>query len=101
MKTQKKRFGAIILIIISFTPVLAFCQSSKTKKMQSTDFTTTLLLDQSAEAVFNAVNNPRAWWSEEIEGNTNKVNDIFNYHFEDIHRCTIKVIASVPGKKVV
>lgn len=101
MKMQKTPVRAIIFIIISFTPVLALCQSLKTKKMQSTDFTTTLLLDQSAEAVFNAVNNPRAWWSEEIEGNTDKVNDIFNYHFEDIHNCTIRVTASVPGKKVV
>jgi uncharacterized protein YndB with AHSA1/START domain len=101
MKTQEKLLRSIALILISFTPVLAFCQPSKTKKMQSTDFTTTLLFDQSAETVFDAVNNPRAWWSEEIEGGTNKVNDIFNYHFEDIHRCKIQVITTVPGKKVV
>lgn len=69
--------------------------------MDSTDFTTTLLVDKSPKEAFNAINNPRAWWSEEIEGPTDKPNDVFNYHFEDIHRCQIKVIEVIPDKKVV
>jgi hypothetical protein len=31
------------------------------------------MVDQTPEEVFNAINNPRGWWSEEIEGNTNKL----------------------------
>jgi hypothetical protein len=65
------------------------------------DFTTTILADQTPEEVFNAINNVRGWWSEEIEGNTDKLNAVFKYHFEDVHRCQIKVIELVPGKKVV
>ena len=69
--------------------------------MATQDFTTTILVDQTPAAAFNAINNPRKWWSEEIEGGTEKLNDVFDYHFEDIHRCKIKLIEVVPNKKVV
>lgn len=69
--------------------------------MTKSDFTTTILVSQTPTEAFNAVNNPRGWWSEEIEGSTDKLNDVFNYHFEDIHRCQIKVIESIVNKKVV
>lgn len=68
--------------------------------MKTQDFTTTILVGQTPEEVFDAINNVRGWWSEEIEGSTDKLNSIFNYHFEDIHRCQIKVTEFVPGKKV-
>lgn len=69
--------------------------------MSTQDFTTTILVDQAPTAVFKAITNPRAWWSEEIEGNTEKLNDVFDYHYEDIHRCKIKLVEVIPGKKVV
>ncbi len=70
-------------------------------QMTKSDFTTTLLVDQSPKEVFNAINNVRGWWSEEIEGSTEKLNDEFSYHYEDIHRCQMKLIEVIPGKKVV
>lgn len=69
--------------------------------MGNQDFTTILLVDQTPEEVFNAINNVRGWWSEEIEGNTNQVNDVFTYHYEDIHRCQIKLTEVIPYEKVV
>ena len=69
--------------------------------MEKTDFTTTLLVEQTPTEAFNAINNVRGWWSEEIEGSTDKLNEEFNYHFEDVHRCKIKIIELDPGKKVV
>jgi hypothetical protein len=69
--------------------------------MNTPDFTTSLLADQSPEEAFNAINNVRGWWSEEIEGGTEKLNDEFAYHYKDVHSCRIKIIESVPGKKVV
>ncbi|OQP57759.1 ATPase [Niastella vici] len=69
--------------------------------MTTSDFTTTILVNRTPHEAFNAINNVRGWWSEEIEGNTNTLNDVFNYHFEDIHRCQIKLIEVIPDKKVV
>ncbi|MFV8347966.1 SRPBCC family protein [Flavobacterium sp. ZB4P13] len=69
--------------------------------MDNQDFTTTLLVDQTPAAVFNAINNVRGWWSEEIEGSTDQLNDVFSYHYEDIHRCQMKLIEVIPNEKVV
>jgi hypothetical protein len=69
--------------------------------MTTTDFTATISVDQTPKEVFNAINNVRGWWSEEIEGDTEKLDDVFNYHFEDIHRCQIKLIEVIADKKIV
>src|SRR6267142_6503248 len=69
--------------------------------MNNESFSTSISVDQSPMEVFNAINNVRGWWSEEIEGGTEKLNDIFLYHFKDVHRSKMKLIEVVPGKKVV
>ena len=69
--------------------------------MDNQNFTITVLADQSPREVFNAINNVRGWWSEEIEGGTEKINDEFTYHYKDVHRCKMGLIEVVPDKKVV
>jgi uncharacterized protein YndB with AHSA1/START domain len=84
---------------LCFAP--AFSQNQKIQKMTTTDFTTDIVVDQTPEEVFNAVTNPRGWWSEEIEGGTAKLNDEFTYHYKDVHECKIKLTEVIPNKKVV
>ena len=69
--------------------------------MSVSDFTTTLLVDQPPKEAFNAINNVRGWWSEEIEGSTDKLNDEFTYHYQDVHISKMKLIELIPNKKVV
>jgi hypothetical protein len=69
--------------------------------MTTPDFNTTFSVDQTPETVFNAINNVRGWWSENIHGGTDKLNDEFTYEVKDLHRCTMKLIEVVPNKKVV
>jgi hypothetical protein len=69
--------------------------------MDNQNFTSTILVEQSPAEVFKAVNNPKAWWSDEIEGNTDKLNDELTYHFGDNHRSKMKIIEMVPDKRVV
>ncbi|MEO6488769.1 MAG: SRPBCC domain-containing protein [Ferruginibacter sp.] len=69
--------------------------------MTTTDFTTTIIVGQTPSEVFNAINNVRGWWSEEIEGVTNKLNREFDYHYQDVHRSKMKIVEFVPNQKVV
>lgn len=69
--------------------------------METSDFTTGFIIDQTPEEVFNAINNVRGWWSEEIDGDTQKLNDEFTYHYEDVHYCQLKIIEMIPNQKVV
>ncbi len=69
--------------------------------MKNQNYTTTFSVDQPPEEVFAAINNVRGWWSEEIEGSTDKVGDEWTYHYEDVHSCKLKVTELVPGKRVV
>lgn len=69
--------------------------------MATKDFATSILVDQSPTEAFHAINNVRGWWSEEIEGGTEELNDVFDYHFRDVHRCQMKLTEVIPDKKVV
>jgi hypothetical protein len=69
--------------------------------MNNQNFTTTIEVDQTPEEVFSAVTNVRGWWSDVIEGGTAKLNDEFTYHYEDLHKCKMKLIEVIPDQKVV
>ncbi|MBS1529402.1 MAG: SRPBCC domain-containing protein [Bacteroidetes bacterium] len=69
--------------------------------MENQDFNTTILIDKTPQEAYNAINNVRGWWSEEIEGFTDMLNSVYYYHYKDVHCCTIKLVELVPGKRVV
>ena len=69
--------------------------------MTTTDFSTTIVVNQTPEEVFNAINNPRGWWSGEINGSTEKLNDEFTYRYKDLHFSKQRIVEMIPGQKVV
>lgn len=69
--------------------------------MNAHNYTTTFTVDQSPKEAFEAINDPRAWWSEEIQGPTDKLNAEFKYHYREVHRTTFRITEFVPGEKVV
>ncbi len=69
--------------------------------MNGQNFSTTFSVEQSPEEAFAAINNVRGWWSEEIEGSTDRPGAEFHYHFQDVHRCTLKISEFIPNEKVV
>lgn len=69
--------------------------------MATSNFTTTILVDQTPKEVFTAVNNVLGWWQGEIEGSTDKLNDEFIYRMEEFHFSKQKLVEVIPDKKVV
>lgn len=69
--------------------------------MTTSNFTTTILVDQLPKEVFNAINNVRGWWQGEIEGSTDKINNEFTYRMEEFHFSKQKLVEVIPNKKVV
>ena len=69
--------------------------------MDKPNFTTSFLVDQSPETVFAAVTDVRGWWSQEIDGPTDRLGAEFEYRFRDIHRCRMRITELVPDQRVV
>ena len=63
-------------------------------------YTTTMLVDQSPEEAFDAINDVARWWSEDIEGCTDKVGEEFTFRGRDIHYSRIRVTELVRGQSV-
>jgi len=68
--------------------------------MDNKSFSVTMSLPNSPAEVYDAVTNPRAWWSEGIQGSAAQVGDEFDYSYKDIHSCRVKITEAVPGEKV-
>lgn len=69
--------------------------------MTKSNYTATFLVDQTPAEAFNAINDVRAWWTENLEGQSKKLNDEFTVYFGDVHVSTQKLVEVVPNKKVV
>ena len=69
--------------------------------MTTTNFTTKIVVNQTPKEVFTAINNPRDWWSGEIKGNTEKLNDEFTYRYKELHFSKQRIVEMIPGQKVV
>ena len=69
--------------------------------MDNKDFTTSITVAQSASTAFTAIMDFRAWWSAEIEGSTDQLNETFFYHYKDVHLCKLKLVEKNVDTKLV
>ncbi|MBL0745224.1 SRPBCC family protein [Chryseolinea lacunae] len=70
--------------------------------MKQQDYAETITVNATPHEAFTAINNVTQWWTDNLEGNSQKLNDEFTVRFfDDIHVSTQKLIELVPDKKVV
>ena len=69
--------------------------------MNTQHYTASFAVDQTPDQVFAAATNPRGWWSEQIDGPTDRLGAEFTYRYRDVHRARFKITELVPGQKVV
>jgi hypothetical protein len=66
----------------------------------SENYTVTFDTNRTPLEAYDAINNVKGWWSQVVEGATDQVGAEFDYSFQDIHRCRIRVTELEPGRKV-
>ena len=68
--------------------------------MTDQSFTTTFTVDRTPEETFATINDVRAWWTGDIEGDTDRLGAEFTYRYADMHRSTQRITELVPGQRV-
>jgi Activator of Hsp90 ATPase homolog 1-like protein len=69
--------------------------------MTNKDYTVTLVVGAPPQEVFRDINNVTKWWTEELDGSSEKLNDEFTVRFADVHMSAQKLTELIPYKKVV
>jgi len=67
--------------------------------MKTQDYHTSITVDATAHEAFKAINSITKWWTENLEGSSQKLNDEFTVRFGTTWK-TFKIIEFVPDKKV-
>lgn len=69
--------------------------------MKKQDYHTSIAVNATAQEAFESINSVSQWWTENLEGSSQKPDDEFTVRFGDIHYSRQKLVEVVPGKKVV
>ena len=69
--------------------------------MKKQDYHTSITVDATAHEASESINSVSQWWTENLEGSSQKLNDEFTVRFGDVHYSKQKLVEVVPDKKVV
>ncbi len=69
--------------------------------MKENDYHASISVNASAKEAFNSIRDVTKWWTENLEGNTQKLNDEFTVRFEDMHYSKQKIVELIPDRKIV
>ena len=68
--------------------------------MKKQDYTITIEVDAPMQEVFSSINDVTKWWTDDLTGSSQKLNDEFTVQFGDVHKSKQKLIEVIPDKKI-
>jgi hypothetical protein len=69
--------------------------------MENQDYHVSITVKATPHEAFKSINSVTKWWTEHLEGSSQKLNDEFTVRFGDAHMSTQKLVEVIPDKKVV
>jgi hypothetical protein len=69
--------------------------------MKTQDYHTVLTVAMTPQEAFKNINSVTKWWTENLEGSSQKLNDEFSVRFGDVHYSKQKLVEVIPDRKVV
>lgn len=69
--------------------------------MEKQDYSVNIAVEATAQEAFKGINSVTKWWTENLEGSSEKLNDEFTVYFGEVHISTQKLVEVIPDKKVV
>jgi hypothetical protein len=88
-------------VVVTFSHSKPFQQRKNNKQMKEQNYHTSITVDASAHEAFESINRVTKWWTENLEGRSQKLNDEFTVRFWNLHYSKQKLIEVVPDKKIV
>lgn len=69
--------------------------------MKDQDYHTSITVEATTKEAFESINSVTKWWTENLEGSSQKTGDEFSVQFGDVHFSKQKIIELIPDKKIV
>ena len=69
--------------------------------MKQHNYHTSITVNATPQEAFKSINSVTKWWTENLEGSSQRLNDEFTVRFGDVHYSKQKLVEVVPDKKVV
>jgi hypothetical protein len=69
--------------------------------MKKQNYSVSIRVNVTPQEAFKNINSVTKWWTEHLEGSSQKLNDEFIVRFDDVHVSKQKLIEVVPNEKVV
>ena len=67
--------------------------------MRQENYNVNIVVNATPRQVTESINNISKWWTEDVDGQSEKVNDVFTVRFGETF-ITIKIVELIPDKKI-